>query len=128
MARDGHLVVQHQTACQPLPGPMAHRTQRWSFYSGVSLLGQHLSQIIDFLGTGHDIAFDGNVRGDMQVQVTLDGNVVNWDPSGDVLFSIHGVDNLVQHMLSLRVANTAANAHLTINQVRINGSAFTDMM
>ncbi|KAB5587663.1 hypothetical protein CTheo_8897 [Ceratobasidium theobromae] len=83
---------------------------------------------LELLFWGHDIAFDGNVRGDMQVQVTLDGNVVNWDPSGDVLFSIHGVDNLVQHMLSLRVANTAANAHLTINQVRINGSAFTDMI
>ncbi|CAE6512374.1 unnamed protein product [Rhizoctonia solani] len=76
---------------------------------------------------GSDVAFDGNVKGNMSVEFLLDGVSKTWSPSTDMLFRLHGEgnDNLRLQNLTLRVLDAAPDSELTIKQARVNGSSFT---
>ncbi|CUA73340.1 hypothetical protein RSOLAG22IIIB_10721 [Rhizoctonia solani] len=76
---------------------------------------------------GWDVAFDGNVKGNMSVEFLLDGISKTWNPSTDMLFRLHGegTDSLRPQNLTLKVLDASPDSELTIKQARVNGSSFT---
>lgn len=78
--------------------------------------------------SGLDAAVEGTIQGDAKVQATVDGQPVDWNPSGDALLSVHGLDQFAQHNLTMKLVNVTAGSRLTVNQARVNGSTITDKM
>ncbi|CAE6439418.1 unnamed protein product [Rhizoctonia solani] len=95
-------------------------TASWS----TSSIGASLS----FQFWGWDVAFDGNVRGNMNIELLRDGVKEKWSPSGDTLFRLHGqsTDQFYLHNITLRVLDASPDAELTVNQARVNGSSNAD--
>ncbi|KAH7327630.1 hypothetical protein B0J17DRAFT_215651 [Rhizoctonia solani] len=79
---------------------------------------------LSFQFWGGDVAFDGNVRGNMSVELLRDGVREMWSPSEDTLFRSRGqdIDNLYSHNISLRVLDASPDAELIIKQAQVNGS------
>jgi len=77
---------------------------------------------------GWDVAFDGQMQGDMNVKLVLDDREMALNPSDGSLFSIKDLDNLQRHSLSLTVQNASAGSLLSVNQARINASTFSDQI
>ncbi|KAH7337119.1 hypothetical protein B0J17DRAFT_719011 [Rhizoctonia solani] len=75
-------------------------TANWS----TSLIGASLS----FQFWGWDVAFDGEVKGNMSIELLRDGVKEKWNPSADTLFGL--------------ILDASPNAELTVDQARVNGS------
>ncbi|CAE6442362.1 unnamed protein product, partial [Rhizoctonia solani] len=87
-----------------------------------------INSTLSFHYWGVGVAFDGNIQGNMSVQLVWDGMQVPWNPSGGALFNLRGgpTDQFFQHNVTLRVADASPNARLTVTRVRVNGSSFGD--
>ncbi|CAE6435512.1 unnamed protein product [Rhizoctonia solani] len=77
---------------------------------------------------GTDVALDGNIKGNMNVELFRDGTRLLWNPSGNTLSSTQGgaTDQLYLHNLTLEVVDASPGAELTVTQARVNGSSFGD--
>ncbi|KEP48659.1 putative P12 domain protein [Rhizoctonia solani 123E] len=77
---------------------------------------------------GWDVVFDGNVKGNMSIELLRDGEREMWNPSEDTLFSRHGLpfDDMSLQNITLRVLDASPDSELTIKQARVNGSSFVD--
>ncbi|EUC54496.1 P12 domain protein, putative [Rhizoctonia solani AG-3 Rhs1AP] len=95
-------------------------TASWS----TSSIGATLS----FQFRGWDVAFDGNVKGNMSIELFRDGAKETWNPSIDTLFRFHGpaIDDMHLQNITLKVLDASPDAELTIKQARVNGSSFAD--
>jgi hypothetical protein len=80
------------------------------------------------LRAGWDVVFDGEVQGEMNLKLVLDGKDVSFSPSNGSLFTMNTLNNLKKHSLSLTVENASTGSLLSINQARINASTFSDQM
>jgi hypothetical protein len=62
----------------------------------------------------------------MDVKLTFDGQEMLWDPSNGTLFSFKAPITAIDkpYRISLKVLNASADALLTVNQARVNGSTF----
>ncbi|CAE6499819.1 unnamed protein product [Rhizoctonia solani] len=100
--------------------PECMPTASWSTGS----IGASLS----FQFWGGDVAFDGNVTGNMSVEVFRDGVREIWNPSADTLFRSRGqaTDDLYLHNIALRVLDSSLGSELTIKQAQVNGSSLID--
>ncbi|CAE6403675.1 unnamed protein product [Rhizoctonia solani] len=78
---------------------------------------------------GWDVAFDGNVKGNMSIELFRDGAKETWNPSSDMLFRLHGqaIDDMHLQNITLKVLDASPDAELTIKQARVNGSSFADV-
>ncbi|KAG8727607.1 hypothetical protein FRC11_012822 [Ceratobasidium sp. 423] len=83
---------------------------------------------LSFQFWGWDVAFDGNVKGNMSVELLRDGVKEAWNPSGDTLFKLHGqpTDQFYLHNITLKVIDAFPGAELTVNQARVNGGSLGD--
>ncbi|CAE6494782.1 unnamed protein product [Rhizoctonia solani] len=81
---------------------------------------------LSFQFWGWDVTFDGNVKGNMSVEILRDGVKEIWNPSADTLFSFHGAltDEFYYHSITLKVLDASPNSELIVNQARVNGSTF----
>ncbi|CAE6531604.1 unnamed protein product [Rhizoctonia solani] len=79
---------------------------------------------LSFQFWGWDISFDGNVNGNMNIELLRNGIKQIWSPSGDTLFRLYGQpsDQFYLHNITLRVLDASKDAKLTVNQARVNGS------
>ncbi|KEP45727.1 putative P12 domain protein, partial [Rhizoctonia solani 123E] len=79
---------------------------------------------------GWDVVFDGNVKGNMSIELLRDGEREMWNPSEDTLFSRHGLpfDDTSLQNITLRVLDASPDSELTIKQARVNGSSFIDAL
>ncbi|CAE7229176.1 unnamed protein product [Rhizoctonia solani] len=79
---------------------------------------------------GWGVELNGNVKGNMSVELFHDGGRVMWDPSGDTLFNIRGdsagYEQLEQRNITLRVLDASPGSQLTVTQARVNGSTRAD--
>ncbi|CAE6463706.1 hypothetical protein ACGC1H_005360 [Rhizoctonia solani] len=85
---------------------------------------------LTFLFWGWDVVFDGNVKGNMSIEILRNGEKDIWNPSEDALFSRHGLpldDEQLQN-ITLKVLDASPNAELIIKQARVNGSSFVDAL
>jgi hypothetical protein len=64
----------------------------------------------------------------MDIEFMLDGQEMASDPSSNTLLSVRALDIWHQHCISLKILNASADALLTVNQARVNGSTFADLM
>ncbi|KDN44983.1 hypothetical protein RSAG8_05156, partial [Rhizoctonia solani AG-8 WAC10335] len=87
-----------------------------------------VNSTLSFSYWGREVAFDGNVKGNMSIQLLHDGIQAPWDPSGDTLFSHQGGSNdeLYLRNITLKVVHASTDAQLTVNRARVNGSTFAD--
>ncbi|KDN45011.1 hypothetical protein RSAG8_05184, partial [Rhizoctonia solani AG-8 WAC10335] len=78
---------------------------------------------------GWDVAFDGNVKGNMSIELLRNGVKETWNPSADTLFSSQGQPNNDPYLqnITLKVLDASPDAELTIKQAQVNGSSFTDV-
>ncbi|KAG9098719.1 hypothetical protein FRC07_010598 [Ceratobasidium sp. 392] len=84
------------------------------------------SSSLNFNFWGWDVAFDGQIQGNMSVKFILDGIETNLNPTNGTLFDITSLDNLKEHSLSLTVQSAEPGSSLSVNQARINASTFSD--
>ncbi|KAF8713323.1 hypothetical protein RHS03_00750, partial [Rhizoctonia solani] len=75
-----------------------------------------------------DIILNGTVEGDIKLQVIRNGKEEVLNPSGDSLFTVHGLptDQLLHQNLTITVLEASTGARLTINEARVNASTFGD--
>ncbi|CAE6492221.1 unnamed protein product [Rhizoctonia solani] len=83
---------------------------------------------LSFQYWGRDVAFDGDVKGNMSVQLIQDGIQVPWAPSGGALFGLKGnpIDIFYPHNITLKVLDASSDAQLSVTRARLNGSSFTN--
>ncbi|CAE6403631.1 hypothetical protein ACGC1H_005352 [Rhizoctonia solani] len=83
---------------------------------------------ISFDYWGWDVAFDGNVKGNMSVELFNDQGQIVWNPSGDKLFSLRGEpdDYISRRNITLRVLDASPDSQLTLTRARVNGSSRGD--
>ncbi|KAJ1303578.1 hypothetical protein OPQ81_011761 [Rhizoctonia solani] len=88
-----------------------------------------INSTLSFQFWGWDVALDGDVKGNMSIQLFRDGVQELWKPSGDTLFSLKSgpIDQLYQHNITLKVVDASTDAQLTVTQARVNGTAFADI-
>ncbi|KDN45028.1 hypothetical protein RSAG8_05201, partial [Rhizoctonia solani AG-8 WAC10335] len=79
---------------------------------------------------GWDVAFDGNVKGNMSIELLRNDAKETWNPSADRLFRLHGqpTDHIYLQNLTLKVLDASPDAELTIKQAQVNGSSFADIL
>ncbi|KAF8685546.1 hypothetical protein RHS04_00472 [Rhizoctonia solani] len=97
-------------------------TARWS----TSSVGAALSLYF----WGWDVALEGNIKGDMDIEIFRDGTRLPWSPFGGTLASIRGgaTDQSYLHNVTLKVINASSEAELTVTQARVDGSSFGDFI
>ncbi|CAE6449678.1 unnamed protein product, partial [Rhizoctonia solani] len=86
------------------------------------------SSSLTYMFYGWDLALNGTVEGDMKLQVIRNGKEETLNPSGDSLFTVHGLptDQLLHQNLTITVLEASTGARLTINEARVNASSFGD--
>ncbi|CAE6439361.1 unnamed protein product [Rhizoctonia solani] len=79
---------------------------------------------LSFQFWGWDVAFDGNVKGNMSIELLRDGVKERWNPSGNTLFGLHNQPANESHLynITIRVLDVSPDAELTVNQAHVNGS------
>ncbi|CUA72738.1 hypothetical protein RSOLAG22IIIB_10275 [Rhizoctonia solani] len=87
-----------------------------------------ISATLAFHFWGWDVTFDGNVKGNMSIELLRNGAKEMWNPSEDTLFSLHGqsIDDLYAQNITLKVIDASPGAKLTLKQARVNGSSYVD--
>ncbi|KAH7322066.1 hypothetical protein B0J17DRAFT_772915 [Rhizoctonia solani] len=87
-----------------------------------------INSTLSFQYWGVGVAFDGNIQGNMSVQLVWDGMQIPWSPSEDTLLNLPGgpTDQFFQHNITLRVADASPGARLTVTGARVNGSSYGD--
>ncbi|KEP52010.1 P12 domain protein [Rhizoctonia solani 123E] len=87
-----------------------------------------INSTLSFQFWGWDVAFDGNVKGNMSVKVIRDGVPAAWNPSEDTLYSARGAptDQFYLHNITLQIIDASPDAQMTIIKARVNGSSFAD--
>ncbi|CAE7150476.1 unnamed protein product [Rhizoctonia solani] len=87
-----------------------------------------INSTLSFRYWGWDVAFDGIVKGNLSIQIFVDGTQEIWSPAGNTLFSHWSTSNegAYEHNITLKVLDASSDAQLTINQARVNGSAYAD--
>ncbi|CUA74073.1 hypothetical protein RSOLAG22IIIB_10952 [Rhizoctonia solani] len=83
---------------------------------------------LSFQYWGRGVAFDGDVKGNMSVQLIQDGMHIPWAPSGGTLFGLKGnpIDIFYPHKITLKVLDASSDAQLSVVRARVNGSSFTN--
>ncbi|CAE6449568.1 unnamed protein product [Rhizoctonia solani] len=73
-----------------------------------------------------DLILNGTIEGDMKLQVIRNGKEETLNPSGDSLFTVHGLptDQLLHQNLTITVLEASTGARLTINQAHLNASSY----
>ncbi|KAH7322065.1 hypothetical protein B0J17DRAFT_746616 [Rhizoctonia solani] len=87
-----------------------------------------INSTIFFPFLGWDVAFDGNVKGNMSIELFFDGEQTTWNPSGDTLFNLQSrsTDYKQQRNVTLKVLDASPSAQLTVTRARVNGSSLAD--
>ncbi|CAE6350133.1 unnamed protein product [Rhizoctonia solani] len=83
---------------------------------------------LSFQYWGRDVEFDGDVKGNMSIQLIQDGVHIPWTPSGDTLLSLKGnpVDIFYPHNITLKVLDASSDAQLSVIRARVNDSVFAN--
>ncbi|CAE6532704.1 unnamed protein product [Rhizoctonia solani] len=86
-----------------------------------------INSTLSFKYWGWDVALDGNVKGNMSVDLFNEEGRIIWNPSGDKLFSLRGgPDDHLQRNITLRVLDASPGSQLTVTRARVNGSSRGD--
>ncbi|EUC54493.1 P12 domain protein, putative [Rhizoctonia solani AG-3 Rhs1AP] len=98
----------------------------------VQVLGYHFPTFPNEINLtsiiGRDVALDGDIKGNMSIQLLYDGIQAIWSPSEDTLFSLYGnpIDIYYQHNITLKVLDASSDARLSVVRARVNGSLFVN--
>ncbi|CAE6444636.1 unnamed protein product [Rhizoctonia solani] len=81
-----------------------------------------------FYGSG--ITFEGNVKGNMSIQLWQDEVEELWNPSKNTLLEFRAplLGDLAMHNITLKVLDASPDAELTVSQARVDGSSFADRL
>ncbi|CAE6494739.1 unnamed protein product [Rhizoctonia solani] len=83
---------------------------------------------LSFQYWGRDVEFDGDIKGNMSIQLIQDGIHVSWTPSEGTLFSLKGspIDTFYPHNITLKVLDASPDAQLSVVRARVNDSSFVN--
>ncbi|QRV88129.1 hypothetical protein RhiJN_16147 [Ceratobasidium sp. AG-Ba] len=82
---------------------------------------------ISFSFYGWDVAFDGQVQGDMSIKLAVDGIDTSLTSTPGSIFELKGLEPFKQHLVELSVHSASSGSLLSVSQARVNGSTFSDL-